>query len=241
MNKFSSDILNLQKPFASGAEHNVCLLEGESKNNCQYVYKYPDCFWNSNDALGMQENLEILSELGIQTLDTNILDPACICVNGHFISVPYVIEQEFNTQPILSEFNLSDPVICSQLKKYVELSNELYLSENKAIDFLGADAAKGLISYFFSRTESLKVFNFKLNPENEIQLMDTGLFNLEKVPSLFKSAIHFIIQIQHYLIYKVLEFNGSIFTKTPYINITNKAIAYPTFLATRIFHPFKKS
>ena len=115
------------------------------------------------------------------------------------------------------------------------------MDENKAIDFLGADAAKGLISYFFSRTESLKVFNFKLNPENEIQLMDTGLFNLEKVPHIFKSAIHFIIQIQHYLIYKVLEFNGSIFNNIPHINLTNKAIAYPTFLATRIFYPFKKS
>ena len=241
MNTLPTKILQLQKPFASGAEHNVCLLNGKSLNDSEFVYKYPECFWNSNDATGMLENLQILSDLGVQTLETQILDPSWICVDGKFISVPYVIKQEFNTQPILSELNLNDPEICNQLKRYVELSNELYLDENKAIDFLGADAAKGLISYFFSRTESLKVFNFKLNPENEIQLMDTGLFNLEKVPHLFKSAIHFIIQIQHYLIYKVLEFNGSVFNKTPYINITNKAIAYPTFLATRIFHPFKKN
>ena len=241
MNLSPSNILKLEKPFASGAEHNVCLLEGQTAKNCEYVYKYPDCFWNSNDALGMQENLQILSKLGVQTLDTQILDPSWICVEGKYISVPYVIKQEFNTQPILSELNLSDPDVCNQLKRYVELSNELYLDENKAIDFLGADAAKGLISYFFSRTESLKVFNFKLNPENEIQLMDTGLFNLEKVPHIFKSAIHFIIQIQHYLIYKVLEFNGSIFNNIPHINLTNKAIAYPTLLATRIFYPFKKS
>lgn len=236
----NQSIIRLQAPFASGAEHNVCLLENQQLTDCSHVYKYPECFWNANDASIMNSNLDLLNKLGIQTLETEILDPRFICVDGEFCSVPYVIKQEFNTQPILSELDLLNPEIANKLKNYVSISNELYLNENKAIDFLGAEAAKGLFKFFINKSEPLKVFNFKLNTLDEILLMDTGVFVLDKIPPVFRPAIHFIIQIQHYLLFKVLEFNGSIFEKMPYINFCNKSIAYSTFLATRIYQPFKK-
>lgn len=241
MNTFKvSDIIRLQPPFASGAEHNVCLHETDSIDNCKFVYKYPECFWNKNDAECMSENLNLLNGLGVQTLNTEILNPAYICVDGVLKSVPYVIKQEFSVEPTLTEIDLLDPLICSQLKEYVCISNELYLNENKAIDFLGAEALKCLISYFFKRNAPLKVCNFQINQANQILLVDTGVFSLDKINPVFRNLIHTLIQVQHYLIYKVLEFNGSVFDKIPYINPLNKSVAYPAFLATRIYHPFKK-
>ena len=70
----NQSIIRLQAPFASGAEHNVCLLEDEKISDCNFVYKYPECFWNANDASVMHSNLDLLNRLGIQTLETEILN-----------------------------------------------------------------------------------------------------------------------------------------------------------------------
>ncbi len=233
-------MLKLNKPFARGAEHQVCIEEGKTMESCKFVYKYPECFWNDSNYISMYENLELLTSLGVSTCKTEVLNPIDIVVDGNHRTVPYVLKQEYVEDPTLSEFDLRNQDINRQLVEYVEISNDLYLSKGQAIDFLGAESIKGLFKFFIDMSEPLKVFNFKVNSQNEIYLLDTGVFCLNSLKPWYRFMIDMMIQLQHYTLFKILEYNGSSNIIKPHINLLNKSIAFSTYAATRALEPFKR-
>jgi len=232
-------MIKLQKPFARGAEHQVCLKENQTLQTCDKVYKFPDNIWCNTSFEAQIANLQMLKDLGIKCCSTNVLNPGMVYIESEMKEVPYLIEQEFVTDPTLNEIDLQNEAIRMQLLEYLIKSDELYVNKGMAIDFLGAESMKCLIKFFFDRSLPLGVYNFKKNNDNDIYLLDTGILKLDSLNPFVAKIINTMIQLQHYLIFKVINYYEKTNDFFPKINFATKSFAFPAYLATRVVTPFK--
>ena len=197
----TKNLLNLKKPFAKGSEHLVC----ESPDDPKSVYKIPFAWWHSKGAEELKQEMALLNENGVPTLNTEVIDSTDVLIDDQLKTPAYILKQERCELVTLNAKHLEIECIRNQLFQLLQVSVDLFRDKNIAIDFLGAEAMIGLMKYFTNSSYPLHVHNFRLDSNAQILLSDTGMLCPNKCKPYLRWGISEIINLQHYLIEGVLK------------------------------------
>ena len=197
----TKEIIKLDRPFAQGSEHRVCM----SPDDPEHVYKVPFAWWHSKGAQALKREIDILLDNGVPILETQVFESPVIEIEGQNYTPSYVLRQKKCADPTLNTNHLNVQYIRAQLARLLQTSVNLFHDKRMAIDFLGAEAVTGFLKYFRHSNYPLHVYNFRLDNKAQMVLSDTGMLRPDKCKAYLRWGISEKVSLQHIVIERVLQ------------------------------------